>query len=48
MSLVSWLYDRASVADVTYRGDEVSVEFSAKQSVVKRAKSKAEALEVEA
>jgi GTP-binding protein HflX len=48
MSLVSWLYDRASVADVTYRGDEVSVEFSAKQSVVERAKSKAEALEIEA
>jgi GTP-binding protein HflX len=46
MSLVSWLYDRASVDDVTY-GDEVRVEFAAKEAVVEQAKSRAEYLRVE-
>lgn len=48
MSLVSWLYDRADVSDVTYRSDEVAVEFAAKASVLKRAKSRAAVLEREA
>jgi len=41
MSLVSWLYDRADVADVTYRSDEVVVEFAAKETVLQRARSRA-------
>ncbi|MFC4451657.1 GTPase HflX [Halorussus aquaticus] len=45
MSLVSWLYDRASVSDVTYRGGEVRIEFTAAESVAERARSKAESLE---
>ena len=48
MSLVSWLYDRADVDDVSYRSDEVAIEFAAKESVLKRAKSRAAALEREA
>ncbi|UPV76560.1 GTPase HflX (plasmid) [Halorussus limi] len=45
MSVVSWLYDRAEVSDVTYAGGEVRVEFAAKGPVVERAKSRASALE---
>jgi GTP-binding protein HflX len=41
MRLVSWLYDRASVHDVTY-GDEVRIEFAAKASVLEKARAKAE------
>jgi GTP-binding protein HflX len=48
MSLVSWLYDHANVTDVTYQSDEVAVEFAAKESVLKRAKSRAADLEREA
>ncbi|WP_276302399.1 GTPase HflX [Halorussus lipolyticus] len=48
MSVVSWLYDRASVSDVTYRDDEVTVAFTAKESIVEQARGKAESLEVEA
>ncbi|NHN61494.1 MULTISPECIES: GTPase HflX [Halorussus] len=44
MSLVSWLYDRADVSDVTYGGDEVRVAFEAGQSIVERAEAKADAL----
>jgi GTP-binding protein HflX len=44
MSLVSWLYDRADVSDVRYRGDEVEVDFEAKESVAERAKSRAESM----
>ena len=44
MSLVSWLYDRTDVRDVTYGGDEVRVAFAAKQSTVERARGKAEGL----
>ncbi|PSQ49379.1 GTPase HflX [Halobacteriales archaeon SW_6_65_15] len=47
MSLVSWLYDRASVEDVTY-GDEVRIEFAAKESVVEQAKARAEKIGIEA
>jgi GTP-binding protein HflX len=45
MSLVSWLYDRASVSDVSYCGDEVRIEFSATESLVERARGKADGLE---
>ncbi|WP_128478701.1 GTPase HflX [Halorussus pelagicus] len=41
MSLVSWLYDRANVEDVRYRGDEVEVAFAAKEAVIEKAKSRA-------
>jgi GTP-binding protein HflX len=46
MSLVSWLYDRASVADVAYGDDEVVVEFAGRPSVVEKAKAEAEELDV--
>ncbi|MFC7078794.1 GTPase HflX [Halorussus caseinilyticus] len=45
MSVVSWLYDRADVRDVTY-GDEVRVEFAAKESVIEKARAKAETVDV--
>jgi len=44
MSLVSWLYDRASVSDVTYRDEEVRVTFEAPESVVERARARAGAI----
>jgi len=44
MSLVSWLYDRANVADVTYRDDEVRIAFEAPESVVERARARARAI----
>ncbi|WP_135829489.1 GTPase HflX [Halorussus halobius] len=44
MSLVSRLYDRARVADVTYRDDEVRVAFEAPEPVVERAEARADAL----
>ncbi|WP_158059392.1 GTPase HflX [Halorussus halophilus] len=48
MSLVSWLYDRARVEDVTYGDDEVRIEFDGHPSVVERARAKADALAPEA
>jgi len=41
MSLVSWIHDNAAVDDVTYGGDDVHVSFSARPSVVSRARSRA-------
>ena len=46
MSLVSWLYDRANVENVSY-DDAVRVEFAGRPSVVERAKAKADALSAE-
>ena len=48
MSLVSWLYDRTEVEDVTYADDGVRVAFAGPPPVVERAKSKADSLAVEA
>lgn len=39
MSLVSWLYDHASVEDVTY-GETVQIEFSARPEVVQQAEGR--------
>jgi len=44
MALVSWLYERASVDDVDYRGDEVRVAFTATPSVAATARSRAASL----
>ncbi|EMA53307.1 MULTISPECIES: HflX GTPase family protein [Halococcus] len=46
MSVVSWLYDHANVADVSYgaAGDRVTVAFAARPSVVERARAKAAAV----
>jgi GTP-binding protein HflX len=41
MSLVSWLYDHGSVESEEYADDHVLVEFSARPSVVERARAKA-------
>jgi GTP-binding protein HflX len=43
MAVVSWLYDHASVADVSYEaaGDRVAVAFAARPSIVERARAKA-------
>jgi GTP-binding protein HflX len=42
MTVVSWLYDRADVADVNYgAGDRVTVTFAARPSIVERARAKA-------
>ena len=41
MSLVSWIHDNAAVDDVTYGEDDVHVSFSARPSVVSRARSRA-------
>ncbi|USZ69795.1 GTPase HflX (plasmid) [Halorussus salilacus] len=44
MSLVSWLYDRVRVEDVTYADDEVRVEFAGTPSIVERARGRADRL----
>ncbi|WP_115864866.1 GTPase HflX [Halorussus litoreus] len=44
MSLVSWLYDHARVADVDYADTEVRVAFEARPSVVEKARAKADAV----
>jgi GTP-binding protein HflX len=41
MSLVSWLYDHGSVESEEYADDHVLVEFSARPSVVEKARAKA-------
>ena len=43
MAVISWLYDHASVADVSYEaaGDRVAVAFAARPSIVERARAKA-------
>ena len=42
MTVVSWLYDHADVADVSYgAGDRVTVTFAARPSIVERARAKA-------
>ena len=48
MSLVSWLYDRADVEDVTYADDVVRIEFAGEASVVERAEARARKLSAEA
>lgn len=48
MSLVSWLYDHASVEDVTYREGKVRIAFEGRPPVVEKAKARAESLAVEA
>ncbi|WP_132058716.1 GTPase HflX [Halorussus amylolyticus] len=47
MSLVSWLYDRASVEDVNYTDSEVRIAFAGPESVVERARGRAEKLSSE-
>ena len=42
MSLVSWLYDRASVERVDYGGDRVRIAFTGRTAVVERARAKAD------
>ncbi|EMA39222.1 GTPase HflX [Halococcus hamelinensis] len=42
MSLVSWLYDHADVANVEYVDERVVVAFSARPTIVERARAKAE------
>ncbi|EMA47286.1 HflX GTPase family protein [Halococcus saccharolyticus] len=46
MSVVSWLYDHANVADVSYgsAGDQVTVTFAARPSIVEQARAKAAAV----
>ena len=44
MRVVSWLYDHASVGDVDYAGDHVTVDFVARPSVAERARAKAGAI----
>ena len=41
MSLVSWVHDHGHVAEETYAGDQVTVDFEAKPSIVARARAKA-------
>jgi GTP-binding protein HflX len=41
MSLVSWLYDHGHVENEEYEGEQVLVEFTARPSVVERARAKA-------
>lgn len=41
MRVVSWLYDHASVENVDYAGDRVTVDFVARPSVAERARAKA-------
>ena len=41
MSLVSWVHDHGYVAEETYAGDQVTVDFEAKPSIVARARAKA-------
>ncbi|SFR48851.1 GTPase HflX [Halorubrum sodomense] len=41
MSLVSWVHDHGYVAEETYAGDQVTVDFEAKPSIVSRARAKA-------
>jgi GTP-binding protein HflX (EC 3.1.5.-) len=47
MSLVSWLYDHGHVENEEYTdtGDAVLIEFSARSTIIKRARAKAAALE---
>ncbi|WP_134671519.1 GTPase HflX [Halorussus marinus] len=47
MRLVSWLYERASVDDVDYRGDEVRIAFTAPASIAATAESRAAALDAD-
>lgn len=44
MSLVSWLYDRARVENVSYEADEVRIVFAGRPAVVERAEARAGAL----
>jgi len=44
MSLVSWVHDHAHVEAEDYAAEEVVLDFDARPSVIKRARSKAEAL----
>jgi GTP-binding protein HflX len=44
MALVSWLYERASVDDVDYRGETVRIAFTAPPSIAETARSRATAL----
>ena len=48
MGVVSWIHDHAEVEDVTYTdaGDQVTVSFAARPSVVERSRDKAAALAV--
>jgi GTP-binding protein HflX len=41
MSVVSWVHDNARVNDVDYSGDEVVIDFEARQAVVEQTRSKA-------
>jgi len=41
MSLVSWVHDHGHVDEETYAGDQVTVDFEAKPSIVARARAKA-------
>jgi GTP-binding protein HflX len=41
MSLVSWIHDHGHVAEETYAGEQVTVDFEAKPSIVARARAKA-------
>jgi GTP-binding protein HflX len=44
MSLVSWLYDRASVETVDYGDDEVTVAFTGRPEIVSQARARADDL----
>ena len=44
MGLVSWIHDNASVDDVEYADDEVTVDFAARPAVVERSRAKASTL----
>jgi GTP-binding protein HflX len=41
MSVISWLYDHASVEEEEYQGEQVFVEFEASPSIVEKARAKA-------
>ncbi len=44
MGVVSWIHDNASVEDVEYADDEVTVDFAARPAVVERSRAKASTL----
>jgi GTP-binding protein HflX len=41
MSVVSWVHDHAHVDDVTYDGDQVTIEFEARPAIVEQSRAKA-------
>ena len=41
MSLLSWIHDHGHVAEETYAGDQLTVDFEAKPSIVARARARA-------